>query len=187
MILLMVDDEPIIIQTLARSISIESLNIEKILLAYSAEDAKRYFLNEPMIDLVMCDIEMPQTNGLALLSWIRANYPQTGCVFVTNYSVFQYAQEAIRLGCLDYILKPITPQQITASIEKCIKNVNIEDLLKYELIDIFENQKILLNKKSITIRFTLLSNTHTLSSEEINDDLERLISEFEKNGYIVKR
>ena len=74
-----------------------------------------------------------------------------------------------------------------ASIEKCIKNVNIEDLLKYELIDIFENQKILLNKKSITIRFTLLSNTHTLSSEEINDDLERLISEFEKNGYIVKR
>ena len=40
MILLMVDDEPIIIQTLARSISIESLNIEKILLAYSAEDAK---------------------------------------------------------------------------------------------------------------------------------------------------
>ena len=112
----MVDDEPIIIQTLARSISIESLNIEKILLAYSAEDAKRYFLNEPMIDLVMCDIEMPQTNGLALLSWIRANYPQTGCVFVTNYSVFQYAQEAIRLGCLDYILKPITPQQITASI-----------------------------------------------------------------------
>lgn len=73
MILLMVDDEPIIIQTLARSISIESLNIEKILLAYSAEDAKRYFLNEPMIDLVMCDIEMPQTNGLALLSWIRTN------------------------------------------------------------------------------------------------------------------
>ena len=46
----MVDDEPIIIQTLARSISIESLNIEKILLAYSAEDAKRYFLNEPKID-----------------------------------------------------------------------------------------------------------------------------------------
>ena len=40
MILLMVDDEPIIIQTLARSISIESLNIEKILLAYSAEDTK---------------------------------------------------------------------------------------------------------------------------------------------------
>ena len=56
-----------------------------------------------------------------------------------------------------------------------------------ELIDLFENQKILLNKKSTTIRFALLSNTHTLASEEINDDLERLISEFEKNGYIVKR
>ena len=58
---------------------------------------------------------------------------------------------------------------------------------KYELIDIFEDQKILLNKKSITIRFTLVSDNHTLSSEEINDDLERLIGEFERNGYIVKR
>lgn len=74
-----------------------------------------------------------------------------------------------------------------SSIERAIKNVNIDNLLKYELIDIFENQKILLNKKSITIRFTLLSNTHTLSSEEINDDLERLISGFERSGYIVKR
>lgn len=74
-----------------------------------------------------------------------------------------------------------------SSIERCIKNVNIEDLLKYELIDIFENQKILRNKKSITIRFTLLSDNHTLSSEEINEDIEKLISEFEKNGYIVKR
>ncbi len=74
-----------------------------------------------------------------------------------------------------------------SSIEKSIKNVNIEDLLKYELIDIFEDQKILLNKKSITIRFTLVSDNHTLSSEEINEDLERLISEFERNGYIVKR
>lgn len=124
MVLLMVDDEPMIIQTLARSISTELLNIEKILLAYNAEEAKKHFLDEPVIDLVMCDIEMPQTNGIALLSWIRTNYPQTGCVFVTNYDVFQYAQEAVRLGCLDYILKPITPQQITASIEKCINKLN---------------------------------------------------------------
>lgn len=43
MILLMVDDEPIIIQTLARSISIESLNIEKILLAYSCRRCKKIF------------------------------------------------------------------------------------------------------------------------------------------------
>ena len=89
MILLMVDDEPIIIQTLARSISIESLNIEKILLAYSAEDAKRYFLNEPMIDLVMCDIEMPQTNGLALgyinLSHFTASFKQITNMTPVNY------------------------------------------------------------------------------------------------------
>lgn len=74
-----------------------------------------------------------------------------------------------------------------SSVEKCIKNLNIENLVKYELIDIFEDQKILLNKKTFTIRFTLLSNTHTLSREEINGNLEQLIGEFEKNGYMVKR
>lgn len=74
-----------------------------------------------------------------------------------------------------------------ASIENCIKNVNIEDLLKYELIDIFEDNEKIKDKKSITIRFTLLSNTHTLSSEEINSNLEKLIGKFEENGYTVKR
>lgn len=73
------------------------------------------------------------------------------------------------------------------SIENCIKDVNIEHLLKYELIDIFEDSEKIKDKKSITIRFTLLSNTHTLSSDEINSDLEKLISKFEENGYMVKR
>lgn len=74
-----------------------------------------------------------------------------------------------------------------SSIEKCINDITIENLSKYELIDIFEDNKKLLNKKSVTIRFTLLSKEHTLSSEEINNDLEKLISKFEENGYIVKR
>ena len=74
-----------------------------------------------------------------------------------------------------------------SSIEKCINSTTIENLSKYELIDIFENDEKFLGKKSITIRFTLLSKEHTLSSNEINENLEKLISEFEKNGYIVKK
>ena len=43
------------------------------------------------------------------------------------------------------------------------------------------------NKQSITIRFTLLSKDHTLSSEEINNDLQVLIEKFEENSYYVKK
>ena len=81
----------------------------------------------------------------------------------------------------------VDKEETYASIENCIKNVNIEDLLTYELIDIFEDNEKIKDKKSITIRFTLLSNTHTLSSEEINSNLEKLIGKFEENGYTVKR
>ncbi len=74
-----------------------------------------------------------------------------------------------------------------SSLEKCIDEVKLKDLLKYELVDIFEDDKKLQNKKSITIRFTLLSKDHTLSSEEINNDLQVLIEKFEENNYYVKK
>lgn len=74
-----------------------------------------------------------------------------------------------------------------SSLEKCISDVNINNLYKYELIDIFEDDKKIKDKKSVTIRFTLLSSDHTLSSGEINADLEQLINRFEANGYIIKR
>ena len=74
-----------------------------------------------------------------------------------------------------------------SSLEKCIKEANINNLSKYELIDIFEDDKKNQNKKSITIRFTLLSFEHTLSSNEINDSLEKLINIFEEKGYTIKK
>lgn len=74
-----------------------------------------------------------------------------------------------------------------SSLERCIKEANIRDLLKYELIDVFENNEKLKDKKSITIRFTLLSKDHTLSSEEINNDLRLLIEKFEEKGFEIKK
>lgn len=59
-------------------------------------------------------------------------------------------------------------------------------LNKNDQVQMCDNESYKYNWIS-TIRFTLVSDNHTLSSEEINDDLERLISEFERSGYIVKR
>ena len=74
-----------------------------------------------------------------------------------------------------------------AELEEVIKKSKAKYVTEYKLIDIFENKLKLENQKSVTIRFTLLSKTHTLSSEQINKDLMRLINKFEENGYVVKR
>ena len=74
-----------------------------------------------------------------------------------------------------------------AFLEECIKKAKAKNIDTYRVIDIFEDKHKLEDKKSITIRFTLLSNDHTLSGEEINNDLTKLIETFEENNCIIKK
>ena len=62
-------------------------------------------------DLILTDIRMPGRNGLDLLKEAAELSPKTEGVIISGYSDFEYAQSAIKLGCRDYILKPISPKQ----------------------------------------------------------------------------
>ena len=72
-------------------------------------------------------------------------------------------------------------------LEECIRKAKAKNVEGYRLIDIFEDKHKLDDKKSITIRFTLLSKDHTLTGEEIQEDLEKLINTFEENNCCIKR
>lgn len=76
---------------------------------------------------------------------------------------------------------------IYANIEKIIKNTKLDYLQGYKLIDIYEDELKLGNKKSITLRFELASFDKTLTSEEINDTIDKLIETFEANGIIIRK
>ena len=76
---------------------------------------------------------------------------------------------------------------IYANIEKIIADTNLEYLLGYKLIDIYEDELKLGNKKSITLRFELASFDKTLTSEEINDTIDKLIKTFEAHGIIIRK
>ena len=68
-----------------------------------------------------------------------------------------------------------------SNIQKIIENTNIEYLQEYNLIDIYENDEKLKDKKSVTIRFKIGSYDKTLSKEEIDNTMNTLIAEFAKN------
>lgn len=66
-------------------------------------------------DLALVDIRMPGKNGLDAIQEMRRVSPGTRCIIVTAYQDFQYAQHALRLGAVDYILKP-APREVVQQV-----------------------------------------------------------------------
>ncbi|MCM1175942.1 MAG: response regulator [Blautia sp.] len=116
--LLIVDDEIISIKGMMEGIDWEGCGVDgSIWTAYSAERAIR-ILNMQQVDLMLCDIEMPGASGLELLRAIRKTDKELACIFLTCHASFTYAQEAISLGCVDYILKPAPYELIAEKVRE---------------------------------------------------------------------
>jgi len=123
--LMIVDDEPIAVEGLRDGVDWEAAGISRVFVAYGAEQAKEWFGREE-IDILLCDIEMPQGTGLELLEWVRRHYPKTETIFLTCHADFQYARQAIQLGSFDYLLKPIPYGDLEAVIGKAIRKLDEE-------------------------------------------------------------
>ncbi len=119
--LLIVDDEISSIRAVSHMLDWETIGIDRCFTALSAAEA-RQCMEENQIDLLLCDIEMPQQSGLELLEWVNEQQLQISCVYMTCYAEFSYAQKAIQLGSEAYLLKPIDPEELksvlTAAIQK---------------------------------------------------------------------
>jgi len=74
-------------------------------------------------DIILMDIEMPGLNGIEASHQIIAQCPGTKIIFITAYSLFSYAHEAVRLGASDYILKPVEKEAVIAAIRKAKEQI----------------------------------------------------------------
>ena len=69
-------------------------------------------------DVVLTDIRMPRLSGLAMAEALRRSGCYAALVFLTSYADFSYAQEALRLGAADYLLKPVEEDALRAVLQK---------------------------------------------------------------------
>lgn len=122
---LVVDDQYDVVQGVIAGVDWESLHTAHIYPSYSADEA-RELLSAHDIHIMLCDIEMPLESGLELFKWVKVHYPALQCIFLSSHSEFEYAQEAIQLGCFDYILQPARYEDIQASIERAIHKIHAE-------------------------------------------------------------
>jgi two-component system response regulator YesN len=104
--MLIVDDEYIILDSLKTLMNWESIGVEVTGTADNGAAAIDMAIKmQP--DIILSDISMPYISGLEMLETLRRNKINTEVIFITAYGKFEYAQEAIRYGAFDYILKPI--------------------------------------------------------------------------------
>lgn len=81
-------------------------------------------------DLILMDIEMPGMSGLDAARAVLAQQPSCRVIFVTAYSLFQYAHEAVHLGACDYLLKPVDPDELEASVRRAMRQIETERKLE---------------------------------------------------------
>ncbi len=75
-------------------------------------------------DLVLTDVRMPEYSGLDLVRIARENNCKTKFVMVSGYADFQYAQEAIRYGVTDYLLKPVSRETADKTLARIKKDLD---------------------------------------------------------------
>ncbi len=101
-------------------------------------------LNKP--DIVFLDVEMPVLDGINLLSSLPGIDFQV--IFTTAHQ--HYALQAIKLNAIDYLLKPIDINELTAAVEKCVKRKNEQsNYMLNQLLDQFKNNNAPTKKISL--------------------------------------
>lgn len=123
--LLIVDDEPTIVDTLALTIDWEQLEIMTVYKAYSAMEALT-FLEEHTVDIMIADINMPRMTGIELVAYINKHYRHVKSVLLSGYAEFAYARKAINYGVSDYILKPVSDEDLIAVIRRLVQQIKEE-------------------------------------------------------------
>ncbi|ANS73394.1 AraC family transcriptional regulator [Paenibacillus yonginensis] len=122
--ILIADDERAIREGIKRTI-LQTFPEHEVDVAESTAEAAE-LLGSKRIDIVLTDILMPGINGLEFMRMSKHRYPYVKWVVISAHNEFAYAQEAVRLGARDYLLKPIGKKRLAELIEELEDEVRLE-------------------------------------------------------------
>ncbi|MDY7093319.1 MAG: sigma-54 dependent transcriptional regulator [Acidobacteriota bacterium] len=118
--LLIVDDEESMVEFLTLLFQDSEFTVAS---AGSAAEARERL--QDSYDLVLCDIMMPDGNGLDLLKEIKQQSPNTAVIMMTAYSSDKSAIEAMRNGAYDYLSKPFDVEELKVLVEKALERADL--------------------------------------------------------------
>ena len=128
---LIVDDEENARLYLARMIAVTVADLE---IQFAGTPAEAMFVLEKFKpDVLFLDVEMPGMSGLEMLKTIREKCPELSVIIVSAYYEFDYVKKALRLNAVDYLNKPVDPDELEQAIRKAMqKETAIPETVEHE-------------------------------------------------------
>lgn len=160
--LLIVDDERIIREGMARCLDWENIGIGTVLTACDGKQAYD-ILKQGKTDIVVSDIIMPELTGIELLEKCRKEKIPVEFIILSSYDDFKFTQKAIKNNVCDYLLKPCNPEELKSIILKLVEKLNALDINKEKYDNIKKRMETLLPHAKSQMLHELL---HTLPEEK---------------------
>jgi len=118
--ILIVDDEPIVRESIRDWLKDAGYQVET---AETGEEALE-MIGKQDFSIMILDVRLPGKTGIKVLGEVKALKPQIKSIVITAYPTVELADEAMKLGAIDYLIKPVAPDDLERLIQ--------ETLLKYE-------------------------------------------------------
>lgn len=111
-----IDDEPLIVEGLSRSIPWDKWKCEVVGTAHDGKEGMEV-IRAQKPSIVISDISMPKMNGLTMIAGLKSEFPNMQITILTGYREFEYVQEAIKLGVSRFLLKPSKMNELYEAID----------------------------------------------------------------------
>lgn len=119
---MIIDDEPIIVEGLTKSIQWEKYHCQVVATASDGVEGK-LLVQEMHPDIIFTDICMPEMDGLTMMAGLKSEFPDTQICVLTGFREFDYAQRAIKIGVSRFLLKPSNMSEIEEAIAYMTSNL----------------------------------------------------------------
>ena len=115
--LLLVDDDPIILDSLGEFLRADGYDV----VAVDSAQRAMQTLEVERFALVICDVSMPAGGGLDLLQYVRKHHSDVVVILITGYGTIESAVEAIKQGAYDYLTKPIHDDEVRMAVRRALQ------------------------------------------------------------------
>ncbi len=115
--LLVVDDEALIRTSLARALSLQGYAVEEAGCGREALES----LKQTVYDLMVLDMHMPDIDGVAVMRHARHLQPELSIIILTGHPTLENAIAGVKLGAVDYLLKPASMREILAAVTEALQ------------------------------------------------------------------
>ncbi len=176
--ILLADDEPVILQGLRKLLPWQELGMEIVGEAYDGNEL-REMTAALSPDLIISDISMPGCTGIDIIKEIHESGKKIKVVFISAYQEFSYAQDAVKYGAVDYLVKPIDKEQLEQVMRKVIRLIGeaTEGVRNKEIAVHFERKK-----RNETIEALL---NRLTDGDKVAADMLQELGAVTNNGYVT--